>query len=790
MPAIKSRVGQLIVILAAILGIVLFLVSMLADVAGIGTSGFGRSQIIGVAVGLLLMISSYWQYRTFGNERIRRRLLRTVIAVAIPVGLLGFLIYEVPSDLHELWADRDITWKTASPESEGMDGSKLDAFRHALASRGTWAFLVVRRNRVIYEWYREDGGETKLHYTASLQKSIAGGMALLVAMSDERLSLDDSASRYIPAWKDDPLRSRITIRHLATHSSGIEDAEEVGIPHDALKGWKGQFWSRVVNPFSVALENARVQRKPGTKDKYSNPGFAALGYAITSSLRGAPEKDIRTLLRKRIMEPIGVPPGAWNIGYQTEYHRDGLELVPIWGGGTYTARAVARVGQLMLDRGRSNGKQLVDPQLAESVAAYQNAPLPDRSSDAFQPAATAGWRSNFDKVWPALPRDAFVGAGAGHQVLLVVPSLDLVVVRLGALLSDRGKAEGFWTAMYRFLFQPLMESLIEAPYPSSALIEKVSFAPPSSVIRQAIGSDNWPVTWADDDLQYTAYGDGWGFEPGTGEKLSLGFARISGSARDFRGENVRSASGERTGDGPKGPKASGMLGVDGVLYMWVRNVANSQLGWSTDHGRTWKWGFRFSTSFGSPTFLNFGRDYGGARDDFVYTYSQDGPSAYVSDDAIVLARVGRSKIGDRPSYEFFSGLDASGRPLWTPRIEARAPVFRFPGRCARVDVVYNPGIRRYLMALAFDSKGGWGLFDAPEPWGPWTTAFFTAAWDLGDTHGYRLPSKWISNDGRELYVVISGLNRSGSNYDAFSVRRMTLHLRMESDDIRPAAGAY
>ena len=60
-----------------------------------------------------------------------------------------------------------------------------------------------------------------------------------------------------------------------------------------------------------------------------------------------------------------------------------------------------------------------------------------------------------------------------------------------------------------------------------------------------------------------------------------------------------------------------MLMVGGVLYMWVRNVGNSRLVWSEDHGRTWQWGFHFSTSFGSPAFLNAGRNYNDARDDFA-----------------------------------------------------------------------------------------------------------------------------------------------------------------------------
>ena len=54
-----------------------------------------------------------------------------------------------------------------------------------------------------------------------------------------------------------------------------------------------------------------------------------------------------------------------------------------------------------------------------------------------------------------------------------------------------------------------------------------------------------------------------------------------------------------------------MLMVDGTLYMWVRNTGNATLAWSADHGQTWTWGFKFDTGFGCPTFLNFGRNYGG-----------------------------------------------------------------------------------------------------------------------------------------------------------------------------------
>jgi hypothetical protein len=126
---------------------------------------------------------------------------------------------------------------------------------------------------------------------------------------------------------------------------------------------------------------------------------------------------------------------------------------------------------------------------------------------------------------------------------------------------------------------------------------------------------------------------------------------------------------------------------------------------------------------------------------------------------------------DRKAWEFFSGYD-SGSPRWSRRIEDRVHVFKYPGNCERLDIVYHPGLKRYLMTVSFGHHGAWGIFDSPEPWGPWTTAFKTRDWGLGQTHGYRLPAKWISDDGREMFLVFSGTREN----DAFCVRRMTLEV--------------
>lgn len=211
--------------------------------------------------------------------------------------------------------------------------------------------------------------------------------------------------------------------------------------------------------------------------------------------------------------------------------------------------------------------------------------------------------------------------------------------------------------------------------------------------------------------------------------------------------------------------------------MFVRNAANSQLAWSGDRGKHWTWAdWKFSTSFGCPTFLNFGANYKGARDGFVYVYSLDANSAYEPADQMVLARVPKEKVKQREAYRFFSGIAANGEPMWTDKIGQRKPVFSHAGNCYRSGISYHPVHRRYLWVQILPQskdprgprfQGGFGIYDAPEPWGPWTTVFFTREWDVGPGETASFPTKWMSADGRALNLLFSG-------DDHFSVRGATI----------------
>lgn len=692
-------------------------------------------------------------------------------------------------------------WEYASPESQGMSTRKLDSMRNILAEKNTRKLLVIKNDKIVYEWFAPGWEDSvKKHSTASLAKALVGGMSLLAALDDEYIHFDEPACNYIHPWKTDNRKSKITIRQLATHTSGLEDAESSetmakiiqskGLnPHMDLPGWKGQFWRHEPDPFLMARDSTPVIFTPGEEYIYSNPGIAMLTYAVTASLKDSRDIDIRTYLKERIYGPIGIDEEEYVIGYNKIFTAGNLQLTPSWGGGAFTARAVARIGMLMLHKGNWQGQQILDTSLVEKATNYGGTALPPlpcenkkpdsntRSKNNPIPATTPGWYSNYDGVWNNVPRDAFAGAGAGNQHLLVIPSLKMVVVRMGKDLYNKSGGEGYWLGAEKYLFNPLMDAIEEAPYPKSNITAE--FAPKETVIRMAKGSDNWPITWGNDGALYTAYGDGNGFSPNTDIKLSLGIAKVDGNPPSLEAVNIRSRTGEKVGQGKNGEKASGLLMVNGVLYMLTRNAQNAGLMWSDDYGKTWEESlWKFDVSFGYPTFLNYGKNYEGATDNYVYIYSHDEANAYKNSDNFVLARVPKNQIKNWREYEFFAGYGKGNEPEWSEDIRKREPVFTNPGKCYRSGITYNKGLKRFLWCQVIQLspskeytdirfRGGLGIFESHNPWGPWKTVYYTRDWDIGPGDASCIPSKWMSNDGKTCYLLFSG-------DDYFSLRQMAI----------------
>lgn len=351
--------------------------------------------------------------------------------------------------------------------------------------------------------------------------------------------------------------------------------------------------------------------------------------------------------------------------------------------------------------------------------------------------------------------------------------------------------------------------MAEPPYPPSPLIADLTFDW-STHRRAAQGSDNFQLTWADDGHQYGWWGDGGGFGGSNNDaRVGLGFARIEGDADAWQGFNVW---GGRDSENPADftGKSWGTICVDGVLYSWLvpdqpdtggprDHYQYIELAYSRNHGASWSkadWRWHIEDNLIVPTFLNFGRDNAGSRDDYIYSYFIRPQSTTITQmsfglnvhkpGAVFLARVAKDRLLDgRDHYQWFTGMQY-GQATWGSLREKR-PVFEDPngtGWC--LSASYNPGLKRYLLATEHtrSHEGNLlGVFDAPEPWGPWTTVKY---WTPDDRFGesrvgsqldwkynvffIAFAPKWLSHDGREFTLIFTGGGR-GQDNDSFNTLR-------------------
>jgi hypothetical protein len=278
----------------------------------------------------------------------------------------------------------------------------------------------------------------------------------------------------------------------------------------------------------------------------------------------------------------------------------------------------------------------------------------------------------------------------------------------------------------------------------------------------------------------------------------MGFARLEGPPDRFRGVNVNGGKApEHPASFPDQGKTGGILFVGDRLYArlnlqdgkWPH--VNHSLAWSDDLGATWRqtdWVFpKGEGNFKPSRFLNFGRGYSGLPEEvagyvYIYGFKQTGDGVGRS---TYLARVPLAGMVDRAAYEFFAGRDGR-RPVWSAQVADMAPIFNDPrGVISTTGAVHHPVLNRYLLATFHVGPGQLGIFDAPSPWGPWTTVAYEEAWGGMGTEGHGLncdfPQKWMSPDGRALWAVFSvygeGAKIGINAHDKFNLVRATFSPR-------------
>jgi len=302
-----------------------------------------------------------------------------------------------------------------------------------------------------------------------------------------------------------------------------------------------------------------------------------------------------------------------------------------------------------------------------------------------------------------------------------------------------------------------------------------------------IHGDTFPMTWADNDEIYAASGDpNWGGKPD-----GLDVERFSGNPPGYTITRVNPMSDYR-GNGGNGQKPSGMISIDGALLLAFQNLegkkptphlstsqhgSDAAIAASRDHGKTWSPAIRDikapmfpGSSFGGPAFVNFGRNNAGARDEYVYAVSTD---QWDNGSHLRLGRVLAARILEAGAWEWVAGFAPDGKPLWTNDLNHAIPVLSRHRQISLPEMLYVAPLKRYLLLTwslnrDFDPDQGSQLYvyEAPEPWGPFTLVHHEDPWETAAVTPYcpRLPLKWIrvTNDGITGWLQFSGSWRKNS----------------------------
>jgi hypothetical protein len=344
---------------------------------------------------------------------------------------------------------------------------------------------------------------------------------------------------------------------------------------------------------------------------------------------------------------------------------------------------------------------------------------------------------------------------------------------------------------------------IAYPFPKSGEDTAV-LAPLSGYFSKAglrVRGDTYPMTWADDGEIYASAGDPhWG-----GKNDGLDFEVISGTPPDYRISRVSPMSGYR-GNGGEGVKPTGLISVNGVLYLAFQNLlgkkppthgdksqhgSDAMIVRSTDQGKTWTPDIKDirepmfpGSRFGGPAFVNYGRDNLGARGGYVYAVSTD---QWDNGSELRVGRVPLNQIMNVSSWEWVAGMYPDGSPRWTPDLDQSVPVLSDDRRISLPDMVYIARIRRYLLLTwhlhgDFSSEAGTELmiYESPEPWGPFTMVHHEAMWESPEVNPYcpRLPLKWLQETpaGIEGWLQFSGSWRENSAHYCSHVRKFRIRL--------------
>ncbi|MES9698151.1 MULTISPECIES: serine hydrolase domain-containing protein [Bacillus] len=301
----------------------------------------------------------------------------------------------------------------------------------------TDAFVVVHNGQLVYERYFNGYNESEPHGVASLAKVFTG--AIIQSLAEENLiDVEKTAKTYIKELKNTPF-GKATLQQLLdmqvsaeypTHGYmqlGLENQDaQLYLASNILP--RGKNYEGPMKIYDMLLE-AEETAPPGSAFSYNNGSSETLAWII----RTITGKSLAENVSEKIWSQIGMEEDAYYVTDETKVEQASAGL-------NATARDMARFGQLLLNNGQYNGKQIVPSFITESVKNVQEDEL----------AIGSGASISYHNQWwiPHNEQGAFEVLGSYGQTLYIDPKANMVIVHFSSNAAPSNEIHSTYSNMY------------------------------------------------------------------------------------------------------------------------------------------------------------------------------------------------------------------------------------------------------------------------------------------------------------------------------------------------------
>lgn len=293
------------------------------------------------------------------------------------------------------------TWDTLSPASLGWCTDKIDTLFQFLDQSNSKAFILLKDGKIVLEKYFDSFTRDSLWYWASAGKTLTS-FTVGIAKQEGKLQLNDTTSTYLgKGWTIAPpvKEALITIKNQLSMTSGLDD----GVPDHYC----------TIDTCLIYKSDA------GTRWAYHNGPYTLLDKVIEN----ATGSSLNTYFNAKIKGIIGMKGAFLPQGYNNVYFSD--------------ARSMARFGLLILNKGNWNGTQIMTDTtyFREMVNTSNSLNLSygylwwlNGKSSFMLPQSQFVFTGSLNKD---APNDMFAALGKNGQLINVVPSMNMVFIRMG-----------------------------------------------------------------------------------------------------------------------------------------------------------------------------------------------------------------------------------------------------------------------------------------------------------------------------------------------------------------------